>query len=578
MGIEQGSEVARAPASGLANKLGYGAQASNAPGASIGQRAAQAVGAKSTGFGALGLAEALGATQTPSLALNLAEHATGIKVPENANPGFDISHPIDTFVPSVMQPLKFIGTGLGEQIGAGVLHAQDWLNGSHTMDAADKLGVSAYEGTDFDVKNAAPHTQPAGAQPAGAQPAGAQPAGAQTRTIPTAFANPMDAGPHPDLSAQLASAPKDLSTVKGLQQGAIYKTTGASGNPMYSGMNVGANAPFVDGLGKSVTPRGSVGNGIVGEGSNVVDGNAGLRAAQGAGGGPDVSGALQAAAQRGDWDAVKGYYQRDGGTWLGKTAQQDAQENGPGALLMAQIRNGLAKGGTLTRAGLAALQSLDATQRQYAATMAGHDVQRRGQDLNYDSSMYGHRTTAGLGAMQKEIQLAEIQRAMRNEALKNTNENIERSPLVMGRDKDGVAGPDKEKMARMKQFFDKNNFYSMDPAAQENAKAQFGLAEAVRNHLMNATGGVEPTPGTIKVTGVRDAELADTGKGRGLWRGVTGPLSPGGYGKSVTLNVNGVEQAVPADLFEGDNLAYVNQALEQLGYKPLSPHHLTGGK
>ena len=41
----------------------------------------------------------------------------------------------------------------------------------------------------------------------------------------------------------------------------------------------------------------------------------------------EVSAALQAAAARGDWDAVRGFYQRDGGTWQGRTAEQDAADN-----------------------------------------------------------------------------------------------------------------------------------------------------------------------------------------------------------------------------------------------------------
>lgn len=41
----------------------------------------------------------------------------------------------------------------------------------------------------------------------------------------------------------------------------------------------------------------------------------------------ETSAALQAAAARGDWDAVRGFYQRDGGTWQGRTAEQDAAES-----------------------------------------------------------------------------------------------------------------------------------------------------------------------------------------------------------------------------------------------------------
>lgn len=41
----------------------------------------------------------------------------------------------------------------------------------------------------------------------------------------------------------------------------------------------------------------------------------------------ETSAALQAAAARGDWDAVRGFYQRDGGAWQGRTAEQDAAES-----------------------------------------------------------------------------------------------------------------------------------------------------------------------------------------------------------------------------------------------------------
>ena len=37
----------------------------------------------------------------------------------------------------------------------------------------------------------------------------------------------------------------------------------------------------------------------------------------------ETSAALQAAAARGDWDAVRGFYQRNGGTWQGRTSEQN---------------------------------------------------------------------------------------------------------------------------------------------------------------------------------------------------------------------------------------------------------------
>lgn len=49
----------------------------------------------------------------------------------------------------------------------------------------------------------------------------------------------------------------------------------------------------------------------------------GMGGASGVGGGSGpASAALQAAAGRGDWDAIQKYYQSNGGTWLGKTEKQ----------------------------------------------------------------------------------------------------------------------------------------------------------------------------------------------------------------------------------------------------------------
>ena len=508
-GIPQGGEVA-APKPTFMNKLGYGAQASGAADASLMQKAAKAVGAKSTGLGAMGLAEAAGVTQAPAMGLALASKLTGTHVPDAAYGDEEGS-----WVSSVTRPLDFIGRGLAEAAATGK-YSPFRLDQS-TIDAANAHNISAYDNSPYAVKPT--------------------PSQQSARTVA------QSAAPSPEQKATQAPTAPAPNLAGAKPQGL------AGGVTRY---DIPGKAPLFTNL-----------TGEAGAADNA--------ALMGRG---EITQQNMAAA-----DGLDAKYRAESkALGLRQEATQRAQENSPGALLLQQIQRGLNNGGSLTRAGLAALQSLDATQRQYAATMAGHDVQRRGQDLSYDSSMYGHQTQAGLGALQRQIQLAEMQRGLQKDSLKETNENIERSPLVMGRDKDGNASPDKDKMARLKQFYGKVGFHSMDPAAQENANAQFGLSEAVRDHLSKAFGGVAPPPGAIKITGVRDAELADTAKGRGFVRGLLGPVSPGNYGKSVVLNVNGVEQAVPADLFDGDNLAYVNQALKQLGHEPLSPHHLIGGK
>lgn len=319
----------------------------------------------------------------------------------------------------------------------------------------------------------APVTQPQATQPSATQPQAPAP-------------HPQAAGPHPDLNAQLATAPKDLSSVAGLQRGAIYKTTGVSGNPMYSGMDVGANAQFVDGQGNSIKTRGSVGNGIVGEGSNVVDGNAGLRAAQsysGPSGGADVSAALQAAAARGDTDALKAYYQRDGGTWMGNTAAQDAQAGASGdaakarQLLMGDIQRGLDGGKRLTRAGMAALQgvatneaSREASRNTLSSAQARHSTPSGDALLNAQVQAETSRATAS--AAQAKAAREELTQG--NEAL---NKRLQIDPAAQG------ATPEESKQRHAE---------LVDHLARTNRTVTIGSGENKRNVDMATAFRLDP--------------------------------------------------------------------------------------
>ena len=97
----------------------------------------------------------------------------------------------------------------------------------------------------------------------------------------------------------------------------------------------GLNSPLFTNL-----PTGEAISGMQGGTVNTIPASA-MRSA-----GPQasaaVSSALQAAAARGDWDAVRGFYQRDGGTWQGRTAEQDASESrGPAGGVIGSSRYGL---------------------------------------------------------------------------------------------------------------------------------------------------------------------------------------------------------------------------------------------
>jgi len=98
-----------------------------------------------------------------------------------------------------------------------------------------------------------------------------------------------------------------------------------------------------------------------------------------------ISGALQAAAARGDFDAIRNYYQQNGGTWLGRTAEQDreadlrtqAQE-----LLTGKSRTGRQQGAGL----LQQLMQLQQGREDAAARRAADTPTREGQQLQNQQS------------------------------------------------------------------------------------------------------------------------------------------------------------------------------------------------
>lgn len=154
-----------------------------------------------------------------------------------------------------------------------------------------------------------------------------------------------------DFSAELNALPAQLPS--DLRQGVIHKTVDARGRTTYSGMNVGAGADgqtqMVDGLGKTLTPRGGLhyaaagapvamgagGFAITPSGGAAQSAQGQPQAAQpsdmsagqtGALGSPAVSQALQAAAARGDMEAVRSFYHNRGETWQGQTKDQYTDE------------------------------------------------------------------------------------------------------------------------------------------------------------------------------------------------------------------------------------------------------------
>jgi hypothetical protein len=127
-------------------------------------------------------------------------------------------------------------------------------------------------------------------------------------------------------------------------------------------------------------------------------------------GGADVSAALQAAAERGDWTAIQNHYQKGGGTWQGQTAEQSARDS-----LIRELTPG--KNGATRQQG-ELLTSLLNTGQELA--LRQQDLQGRqgiaNEDLGLRREAQGFQTAAQrqVQALQQQM-LAEQDPTKRNE-------------------------------------------------------------------------------------------------------------------------------------------------------------------
>ncbi len=127
-------------------------------------------------------------------------------------------------------------------------------------------------------------------------------------------------------------------------------------------------------------------------------------------GGADVSAALQAAAERGDWTAIQNHYQKGGGTWQGQTAEQSARDS-----LIRELTPG--KNGATRQQG-ELLTSLLNTGQELA--LRQQDLQGRqgiaNEDLGLRREAQGFQTAAQrqVQALQQQY-IAETDPAKRNE-------------------------------------------------------------------------------------------------------------------------------------------------------------------
>lgn len=266
-----------------------------------------------------------------------------------------------------------------------------------------------------------------------------------------------------DFSGELAGVPQNLPS--GLEDGRVYKTTDANGRTVYSGRNVRENAGIVDGRGGL---RGYLGGGnpepTVDAQGNRLDGRlpaapleaptvigaqppaaqnvvqAGASPSSFGLGGADaaLSQARQAAAARGDWDAVAGSYGREG--FAGMQPQQ-VRQSAPQGLRMDPASNKqvlsmieqMARSPRARDRNAAAqlLADLNKAQDRNAVELQGQqtsaDTSRYASDNSLRGQVYSADSSANtqLSVKQMEIQRQQAQRQAMAAAYQQAGGNLD---------------------------------------------------------------------------------------------------------------------------------------------------------
>lgn len=166
---------------------------------------------------------------------------------------------MDTNDRSLLRDLGARSVGVVSDLGAAILDTPlNTVNAVRTAARAEPLELPGGSFTDILRRNDRPAEAPAPT---------VAPANSGIRTqnvvegLNTRGMTPGMPGPgrvlQNNFDPELAKLPAELPG--GLRQGVVHRTLDANGRPIYSGSNVGVNPQFVDGAGKTVTPRGFTG-------------------------------------------------------------------------------------------------------------------------------------------------------------------------------------------------------------------------------------------------------------------------------------------------------------------------------
>ena len=421
-----------------------------------------------------------------------------------------------------------------------------------------------------------------------------------------------------DFSGELAGVPQNLPS--GLEDGRVYKTADANGRTVYSGRNVRENAGVVDGQGGL---RGYLGGGnpepatdaqgrrldgrpqeFVTQGSaqpgaqaaatgqppaaqNVVQAGASPSSFGLGGSDAAISQARQAAADRGDWDAVSRSYGEapqggpslrmgGGGYSAGpsvaphvaqseKFAQQVARSNAESAA-MAAIKSGSVRErgrGMATLAQLAGGDQDAATSRYNtdattATSRYGSDNSLRGSVYSADSQNASSRYTADMGlrgAYAKSMP-AQAQRQAQAMAMQMAGGDIPTALKIMAQQ--GYSG---EGLIATQGALnsDQTTQQNLSEGARKNAAARFG-------QFMQTDGDGKPVAGAEGAL-LNSMESIIPGSTQMREDQLAAPVD---LGRGVTMSG---QAAVTAGLnvLKGLNTTNDNAFLQSIGWDPKNP-------
>lgn len=291
---------------------------------------------------------------------------------------------------------------------------------------------------------------------------------------------------------------------------------------------------------------------------------------------------------------------RDGVDIYRGTSQAAASaDNSPQGLLMQSIQGGLARGQQLTPAGVAALQGLNTTDKNYKASMYGSQVSRlnaqEGHGVTREGNELTYRGTQNRLGLDRQRMAYDIGQA----ASKGVTEDNMNSPFATQPDEKGIPQVNQARANELGQYLrasagrmqspdgtpvNLEQLRASNPQEYQRmrtaAETQYGLGKLANTYASNTVFGQSTGWGAPKISGVREMGPSDWLKGSNLTDAALAGLKPGYYSQGVELDLGGRKQVVPlgavlSDPNGGQYRELVNQWLKANG-RPILGNMATG--